>query len=124
MLARQVPAATAREIKALALTGLELSSDPLRAYPEDHGYLAAQVLGGVGAEGNGLGGVEQQYNAALRGRAGVQPVIYDGQGRVINVSGTTPVTGSTVQLTLDAALQQLHRAASLRPPARATARCT
>jgi cell division protein FtsI/penicillin-binding protein 2 len=63
------------------------------------------VLGGVGTEGNGLGGLEQQYNTALRGQPGIQPVIYDGKGRVIHAGGTTPVTGATVQLTLDTALQ-------------------
>jgi cell division protein FtsI/penicillin-binding protein 2 len=105
VLARQVPATTAQDIRSLNLIGLELSLDPLRTYPEDHGYLAAQVLGGVGAEGNGLGGIEQEYNTALRGKAGVQPVVYDGEGTVIHAGGTTPVTGATVQLTLDAALQ-------------------
>jgi len=105
VLARQIPPVTAQYISSLKLTGLEVSSDPLRFYPEDHGYLAAQVLGGVGAEGGGLGGIEQQYNTALSGQPGIQPVIYDGQGRVINVSGTTPVTGATVQLTLDVAVQ-------------------
>jgi cell division protein FtsI (penicillin-binding protein 3) len=105
VLARQVSAATAKEIKALSLTGVTLASDPLRAYPEDYGYLAGQVLGGVGTEGNGLGGIEQEYNTALRGSPGVQQVLYDGQGRAIHVSGSTAVTGKTVQLTLDAALQ-------------------
>ena len=106
VLARQIPATTAQDIRSLNLLGLELSSDPLRAYPEDHGYLAAQVLGGVGAEGNGLGGIEQEYNTALRGKVGVQPVVYDGEGAVIHAGGTTPVTGATIQLTLDTALQQ------------------
>ncbi|HEY1776491.1 MAG TPA: penicillin-binding protein 2 [Solirubrobacteraceae bacterium] len=105
VLARQVSDATAKEIRTLGLTGLALSSDPLRAYPQDYGYLAAQVLGGVGTEGNGLAGIEQEFNKTLTGTAGVQHVIYDGQGRPIHVGGSTAVAGKDVQLTLDAPLQ-------------------
>jgi cell division protein FtsI/penicillin-binding protein 2 len=106
VLAPQVSSATAQEVRTLKIPGVALSSDPKRVYPEDYGYLAAQVLGGVGFDGNGLGGIELEYNGALRGTAGVQPVVYDGAGRPIHVAGTTPVPGKTVQLTLDAALQQ------------------
>jgi cell division protein FtsI (penicillin-binding protein 3)/stage V sporulation protein D (sporulation-specific penicillin-binding protein) len=106
VLAPQVSPATAQEITALKIPGLALTSDPRRVYPEDNGYLAAQVLGGVGLNGNGLGGIELEYNRALRGTAGVQPVVYDGAGQPIHVAGTTPVPGKTVQLTLDAPLQQ------------------
>jgi cell division protein FtsI/penicillin-binding protein 2 len=105
VLAHQVSSTTAQEIRTLALTGLALDSDPLRAYPQDYGYLAAQVLGGVGTEGNGLAGIEQEYNKALTGAAGVQHVIYDGEGRPIHVGGSTAVPGKTVQLTLDTPLQ-------------------
>ena len=105
LLAHQVSQTTAQDIRTLRLTGLALTADPLRAYPEDYGYLAGQVLGGVGTEGHGLAGIEQEYNSALSGSAGVQQVIYDGAGGVIHVQGTTAAPGKTVQLTLDAPLQ-------------------
>lgn len=105
VLARQVSDQTAQDIRTLGLTGLALNSDPLRSYPEDHGYFAGQVLGGVGTENTGLAGIEQEYNRALSGTAGVQNVTYDGEGRVIHVSGPPAVAGKTVQLTLDAPLQ-------------------
>lgn len=105
VLKRQISEQTAQQIRTLGLTGLALTSDPLRAYPEDHGYLAAQVLGGVGTQDNGLSGIEQEYNGALTGAPGLQGVTYDGHGSVIHVSGSTAVPGKTVQLTLDAPLQ-------------------
>lgn len=106
VLARQQTPTIAAEVRKLALAGVAVSADPRRIYPEQHGYLAAQVLGGVGANGSGLGGIEYELNRALSGSAGVQPVVYDGEGQPIKVGGTTPVAGKTVQLTIDAALQQ------------------
>ena len=103
-LAVQVPAATAAAVAKLAIPGIALSPDPRRVYPDD--YLAAQVLGGVGTDGNGLSGIEQEYNRQLTGIAGHQTVVSDGQGQPIAVSGPTAVAGRTVHLTLYAALQQ------------------
>jgi cell division protein FtsI/penicillin-binding protein 2 len=105
LLAPRVPAATAQQVAALQIPGIKLTSDPLRVYPFK--YLAAQVLGGVGTDANGLGGIEFEFNTQLAGSPGVQHVVFDGQGRAIHVSGPTAVGGQTVQLTLDTALQQV-----------------
>jgi cell division protein FtsI (penicillin-binding protein 3)/stage V sporulation protein D (sporulation-specific penicillin-binding protein) len=104
VLAHQVPADVAQQVRALKVPGVDLTADPRRIYPD--GDVAAQVLGGVGAAGNGLGGIELEFNKDLRGTPGVQPVVYDGAGRPIHVTGTTAVAGKTVQLTIDAALEQ------------------
>jgi cell division protein FtsI (penicillin-binding protein 3) len=104
VIARQVSPAVAQQVQALGLPGIQISSDPRRVYPNDD--LAAQLLGGVGSDGNGLAGIEAEYNSLLRGQAGVQPVVYDGAGRAIQVGGNEPVAGKTVQLTIDAPLQQ------------------
>ena len=104
MLARQVPAATAQQVKALAIPGIALTADPRRDYPFK--YLAAQVLGGVGIDGAGLAGIEHEFNKQLAGTAGVQHPVFDAKGQPISVPGTTAVAGQTVQLTLDAAIQQ------------------
>jgi cell division protein FtsI/penicillin-binding protein 2 len=103
-LARQVPAATAEQVLKLGIPGIALTPDPRRVYPGD--TLAAQVLGGVGWNGSGLSGVELQYNDALAGVAGHQSVVYDAQGQPIHVSGPGAVAGKTLQLTIDAPLQQ------------------
>jgi cell division protein FtsI/penicillin-binding protein 2 len=104
LLARQVPAASAKAVKALGIPGIALTPDPRRIYPND--YLAAQVLGGVGTSGAGLGGIELEFNKQLAGTAGVQHPVFDAHGQPISVPGTTAVAGETVQLTLDAAIQQ------------------
>jgi len=104
LLARQLPAASANAVKALGIPGIALTPDPRRIYPND--YLAAQVLGGVGTSGAGLGGIELEFNNQLAGTAGVQHPVFDAHGQPISVPGTTAVAGQTVQLTLDAAIQQ------------------
>ncbi|HEY7966820.1 MAG TPA: penicillin-binding protein 2, partial [Solirubrobacteraceae bacterium] len=106
VIARQVPAARADLIKTLGLPGLSMSPDPLRYYPDEHGYLAAQLLGGVSAAGQGISGIEEQFNRQLAGVPGVQQVVYDGKGRPVHVGGSTAVPGQSVQLTISAALQQ------------------
>ena len=106
LLARSIPAATAQRVAALKIPGLALTSDPLRVYPFND--LAAQVLGGVGVGGVGLSGVELAYNRQLAGTAGVQHVVFDAHGQPIACTGdcSTPRAGKSVQLTLDAGLQQ------------------
>jgi cell division protein FtsI (penicillin-binding protein 3) len=103
-LAVAVPAATAAAVKKLGIAGVALTPDPRRVYPND--YLAGQLLGGVGASGTGLAGIELQYDHQLTGAAGHQTVVFDGQGRAIHVSGPTAVAGKPVALTIDAPLQQ------------------
>jgi cell division protein FtsI (penicillin-binding protein 3)/stage V sporulation protein D (sporulation-specific penicillin-binding protein) len=107
-LARQVPATLAARVLKLAIPGVAATPDPRRVYPDD--YLAAQVLGGVGcttlACGIGLSGVELELNRQLSGSPGHQTVVSDGEGQAISVTGPTATPGKTVQLTLDAALNQ------------------
>jgi cell division protein FtsI/penicillin-binding protein 2 len=103
-LARQVPAAIAQKVLKLAIPGIALTPDARRVYPGQ--TLAAQVLGGVGWNGGGLSGIELEYNRELSGVAGHQTVVYDGRGQPIHVSGPGAVAGKTVQLTIDAPLQQ------------------
>ena len=47
--------------------------------------MAAQVLGFVGTDGNGLSGLDCQYEKELAGRAGKETVVKDPTGRVIDV---------------------------------------
>jgi cell division protein FtsI/penicillin-binding protein 2 len=76
-----------------------------RVYPG--GALAAQVLGAVGAEGEGLAGLEDSENSLLAGTAGERRTIRDALGQSISV--TTPKrdrAGATLKLTIDANVQQ------------------
>ena len=94
-----------RELKEPALGFLEES---LRLYPNRE--LAAHVVGFEGAEGKGLGGIEQAWDAHLAGQEGRALVERDALGR--EVTGAPVVLkaahpGQGVMLTLDATLQYI-----------------
>ena len=55
-------------IKSNKLTGVHLEADTKRYYPYDS--LACQVIGFVGTDNTGLGGVEAEYNSVLTGKNG------------------------------------------------------
>ena len=76
-----------------------------RVYPR--GTLAAQVLGVVGTEGNGLAGLEYSRNALLHGRAGQRRVVSDAIGQPVSITEAHhEVPGASLSLTLDANIQQ------------------
>ena len=67
-IARRLDADHANKIVAMNLPGIQPRLEPKRYYP--NGPLAAHVLGYVGLDGEGLGGVERFYNAKISGEAG------------------------------------------------------
>ena len=77
--ARKVDGPTAMKVKALALPGVDFVPESKRFYPD--GALAAPVLGFVGTDNSGLGGLEAQYNDRLSGKRGELQVELDPQGR-------------------------------------------
>jgi cell division protein FtsI (penicillin-binding protein 3) len=105
-LAREVDEGTAKEVHDLNLPGVFLVDEPKRFDPD--GPLAAPVIGLVGVDGQGLSGLEQQYNGNLAGKPGKLATEDDPSGRPIpgGVSRLTPATkGSDLVLTLDRPLQ-------------------
>src|SRR4051794_23894048 len=103
-LARHVPAAKAEKAEKLKLPGLEFIPQYRRTYPRD--WMASQLLGDVGTDGNGLGGLEYRFDKALRGADGERRLVKDALGRPIEMRDTQPVrAGESVRLTLDANLQ-------------------
>jgi stage V sporulation protein D (sporulation-specific penicillin-binding protein) len=64
--ARKVDGATVMKVKALALPGVDFVPESKRFYPD--GPLAGPVLGFVGTDNSGLGGLEAQYNDRLAGK--------------------------------------------------------
>ena len=73
-------------------------------YPRS--WEASQVLGFVGAQGEGLGGLEYEYNRALSGHNGVRKIVSDAIGQPISINDAQPtVPGKELKLTIDAALQ-------------------
>ncbi len=103
-LARGVPAGKADKAQKLDIAGLEFIPQYRRTYPRD--WMASQLLGGVGTDGEGLGGLEYSLDKHLRGSDGERRLVKDAVGTPIEVRDTTPVKrGQTVRLTLDASLQ-------------------
>ena len=66
--ARKVDAAASARVHALNLKGIYFQKESKRFYPK--GELAAQVLGYVGLDDEGLGGVERQFESKLAGKPG------------------------------------------------------
>jgi cell division protein FtsI/penicillin-binding protein 2 len=104
-LARALPDRQAQAILALKIPGVAGAPVTRRVYPR--GPLAAQVLGLVGTEGNGLAGLEYAHNVLLRGRSGQRRVVSDALGQPVSISEAHPeVPGASLSLTLDANIQQ------------------
>ncbi|HWF32956.1 MAG TPA: penicillin-binding protein 2 [Solirubrobacteraceae bacterium] len=104
-LKRALPAKQAHAVMALKIAGIDGAPVMHRVYPR--GDLAAQVLGVVGTEGNGLSGLEYSRNALLHGHAGQRHVVSDAIGQPVSITETHPeVAGAPISLTLDANIQQ------------------
>ena len=104
-LARAVPAKAAQTVLGLDIAGISGTPVMRRVYPR--GTLAAQLLGVVGTEGNGLTGLEYSNNSLLHGRAGERRVVSDALGQPISIDNVHPeVSGASLSLTLDANIQR------------------
>ncbi len=103
-LAHFLPGEQAAAISRLRVNGINLIPETRRFYPRS--WEASQVLGFVGAQGQGLWGLEGYYNGVLGGHNGVRKVVSDAIGQPISVDQLQPtVPGKTLKLTIDAALQ-------------------
>jgi cell division protein FtsI (penicillin-binding protein 3) len=101
---RQADPAQAAALQRLKLSGFGFYPEERRAYPQ--GSVAAQVLGYVGIDGDGLSGLELQFDKQLSGHAGHETIVKDPGGRVIDVEQQRPETpGRDVFLTLDHTIQ-------------------
>jgi cell division protein FtsI (penicillin-binding protein 3) len=101
-LARQVDLDVAARIEQLGLPGIGFLEASRRYHPA--GTLAAQVLGFVGVDGDGLAGLELRYDDLLAGEPGERTQELDPHGQPI-VGGVdverAPVEGSSVVTTID-----------------------
>jgi cell division protein FtsI (penicillin-binding protein 3) len=102
--ARQADPVQAAALKRLKLPGFGFYPEERRQYPQ--GSVAAQVLGYVGVDGNGLAGTEFRFDRALAGRAGRETIVKDPSGRVIDTHTVRPeIPGRDLYLTLDHTIQ-------------------
>lgn len=107
-LARQVPPEVADQVQALKLRGVGVITEARRYYPKRH--LAGQVLGFVGVDGKGLGGLEYHYNRDLTATARHLILPRDARGRWSQPVDTGVVAhprGADLYVTLDERLQQI-----------------
>lgn len=107
-LARQVSPETAQQIKALKLAGIYSLEEHRRSYPKLS--LAANVLGYVSLDGEGLAGAEHSLDDYVKGKAGKVTLLRDAKRGMYMVGGkgaNAPVDGQHVVLTIDSVIQFL-----------------
>jgi cell division protein FtsI (penicillin-binding protein 3) len=103
-LARALPANQAAQVQKLELPGIQLTPGYRRAYPRQ--YLASQLLGSVGTDGDGLSGIEYAHEKALEGSDGERRLVKDALGESIQIRDTKPAkAGKRLELSIDAAIQ-------------------
>lgn len=108
--AKKVDLPTAARIERLELPGIGQLPDSKRTYPQ--GELAAQVLGVVGDEDDGLTGLEDGEEDALAGDDGERRIVKDALGEPIRLETVSESSdGEDVRLTLDPAIQKETEAA-------------
>jgi cell division protein FtsI (penicillin-binding protein 3) len=105
-LARKVSPNEADRVRALKLAGVGFLKENRRYYPKKE--LAAHLLGYVGVDNTGLGGLESAYDAQIRGRDGKVLVQTDGRQHDLSSRVDRPATaGASLELTVDQYLQHI-----------------
>ncbi len=103
--ARKVEIPKAARVARLELPGIGELPDSRRTYPQ--GDLAAQTIGAVGEENQGLTGLEMGENSVLHGTDGERRIVNDALGEPIRMETVKEASdGENLQLTLDPAIQK------------------
>ena len=103
----KVDKSLADEIRALQLPGVVVDEDVKRVYP--YSTLAAQVIGFVGRDNQGIIGLEAKYDKFLHGENGKILTETDGRGIELDDSNTIripPVPGLNLVTSLDIVIQR------------------
>jgi cell division protein FtsI (penicillin-binding protein 3) len=120
-IARKLDTDTAARIRDLNLKGIYFEKESKRFYPKRE--LAAQAIGFVGLDDEGLGGLERSLNSPMRGKPGQMLISLDARRHWFGRVEKQPDPGENVVLTidekiqyiaereLDAAMQRTHAAA-------------
>lgn len=104
-IARKVENDVAARIRALNLKGIYFQKESKRFYPKRD--LAAQTLGYVGLDDEGLGGIERAYNARLRGKPGAMLISLDARRKWFGRVERQPDAGENLVLTIDQNIQYI-----------------
>ncbi|ADU70447.1 penicillin-binding transpeptidase domain-containing protein [Pantoea sp. At-9b] len=99
-LGRKIELSIAKDIAALKLKGISSVYDDSRFYPMSEA--AAPLIGIVGADNNGLNGLEKGFDRLLQGEEGKEVYRQDKNGDIISmIDYQPPQQPPTVQLSID-----------------------
>jgi cell division protein FtsI (penicillin-binding protein 3) len=99
----EVAASVRKLIAAQGIKGIYFQKEFERFYPDNE--IAAQVLGYVGVDDNGLGGLEQKYDGQLHGVPGRMYTAVDAHARRLGSTEREPEPGQNLVLTIDENIQ-------------------
>lgn len=106
-LARKVDRPAAAAVRAAKIPGVYLVAETKRSYPK--GSLAAAVIGYVGTDDKGLGGLEHFYDGTIRGKPGEVVALTDARrstyGRAEAPNDRPPQEGASLVVSLDSGIQ-------------------
>ncbi len=102
-IARGLDPSVIAQVKALNLKGVYIQKEFKRFYPDNQ--MASQVLGYVGTDATGLGGLEQQFEEELHGVPGHMLTAVDAKRHVLGSHESEPIPGENLILTIDSQLQ-------------------
>ncbi len=104
-IARRVTPDISTQVHALNMKGIYFQKEFQRFYPDNQ--IAAQVLGYVGVDDNGLGGIEDKFDEELHGAPGEMYTAMDARRKVLGSSEHDPEPGRNLVLTIDENIQFL-----------------
>ncbi len=102
----KVDTETAAKVRKAELPGVEVDEDVRRVYP--YSEMAAQVVGFVGKDNQGIIGLEAKYDELLEGKQGKILTLTDSRGNEVESKQDRipPEDGKNLVTTLDVVLQQ------------------
>jgi cell division protein FtsI (penicillin-binding protein 3) len=103
--ARRVDPETSERVKELNLKGVYVQKEFKRFYPNNE--LAAQVLGYVGTDDTGLGGLEARFDDDMHGVPGHMLTEVDAKRHVLGSVVNEPAPGENLVLSIDANIQYM-----------------
>jgi cell division protein FtsI (penicillin-binding protein 3) len=102
---RQVSPEQAKRVSHLGIDGVGFIKENKRFYPNKG--LASHLLGYVGTDNGGLGGIEATYDWLIKGNPGTVIVQTDARRTAFNRLERPPTTGASIELTIDQYLQHI-----------------
>lgn len=106
--ARKLDPPQAKAVRDLGLAGVYFLEESKRYYPLRE--TAAQVLGYVGTDNQGLAGLEARFDKVVAGKPGRKTVLRDARAGLAvppDLPSAAPLPGRDLHLTLDAAIQAM-----------------